>query len=97
MKYEFQSMLFRTQSEMCDAIAEEWITAGGLNDGECVAALLAGTTDQELARDCVAEWRLDQPSHEWSLSNDGDDAATWLDARGIDAADIAAAFARMRG
>lgn len=81
MKLEFQSMLFRTARDLTDAIAAEWLTAGGLNDAEEVAEALATYTDTHLAREAIDAWDLN---------------AEWLDARGIDASDIVAAFSRIR-
>lgn len=81
MRLEFQSTLFRTARDLTDAIAVEWMTAGGLNDRDFVAATLAATSDEALAAEVIGGWDLN---------------AEWLAARGIDASDIAAAFGRMR-
>jgi hypothetical protein len=87
MTYEFQSTLFRTASAMCDAIASEWLTAGGGNTAADVANVLATTTDEALAAEVIEGWNLSE-----EIGHD----ETWMEARGIDADDIEAAFARIR-
>lgn len=85
--FEFQSTLFRNAAEMCDAIASEWLTAGGSNDAAFIAETLTEQTDAALAAEAISGWGLDAES---------DDGETWMHARGIDASDIEAAFARLR-
>jgi hypothetical protein len=69
MSYEFQSTLHRTLRSMLDAIAEEWVTCGGLNGPAMVNEVFAENTDEALAAECVSGWGLDQagddetPSH----------------------------------
>ncbi len=78
MQNEFQGTLFATQRKMLDAIAYEWMTAGGAND----SATIDGFTDigaTALANDCIGAWDID---------------ADWLTERDITADDIHAAFAR---
>lgn len=87
--YEFQSTLFRTERDMLDAIAGEWVSAGGANDRETMLEALAELTDEQLAAECVSAWGLDQPASE-------DAAETWMEKRGIDEADIGLAFGRLR-
>lgn len=96
MKLEFQSMLFRTASDLCDAIAIEWLTAGGLNDEKYVAEALSDTSDDALALEVIQAWGLGLTPEPSGLS-EAEAAGTWLEQRGIDADDIARAFARLRG
>jgi hypothetical protein len=87
--YEFQNTLFRTEAEMLNAVAGEWLSAGGMNDGETMRQFLAGYSDEELARECVEGWGLDLPE-----SEDGEE--TWMEKRGVDQDDISDVFADMR-
>jgi hypothetical protein len=89
MTFEFQNTLHRTADEMCDAIAGEWLSAGGMNSRETMLGFLAEMTDEQLAAECILGWGFDQPESE-------DAEETWMDARGADAADIESAFANLR-
>jgi len=90
MTLEFQDTLFRTASEMLDAVAEEWLTAGGSNSAADVEAALA-SSDEDLARECIAGWGLDQLVDPYDP-----ELGTWMEARDVSEADLAAAFARYR-
>jgi hypothetical protein len=85
--FEFQSTLFRNAAEMCDAIASEWLTAGGSNDAAFIAETLAEQSDAALAAEAVSAWGMDA---------EGEDGQTWMQARQISVSDIEAAFARLR-
>lgn len=89
MTFEFQNILHRTADEMCAAIASEWLSAGGSNDRETMLDELQIRSDEELAAECISGWGFDQPASE-------DAEETWMDARGVDAADIESAFADLR-
>jgi hypothetical protein len=79
MSYEFQSTLFRSVSAMCDAIAGEWLTAGGMNKPADVDQIVAGRTAQELATECFEGWDFNDE---------------WLAERDTERADIVAGFER---
>ena len=78
MNYEFQNTSFHTAERMTDAIAEQWITAAGMNSDEAVAEF-AQYGAKALSTECVDGWGLD---------------AQWMQGRDIDRSDIAAAFQR---
>lgn len=58
--YEFQATLHRNLAEMLNHVAEAWITADGDADAEFVRSVLAEQTDEELAREAIDNWGLDQ-------------------------------------
>lgn len=62
MPYEFRSTLFASRGAMLDAIAYEWMTAGGNNTPEQIDAMIeAGLTAENAAAECVAVWSLEEP------------------------------------
>lgn len=85
MTYEFQGTLFRNSASMHDAIAYEWITAGGRNPPDDIAKSLSGATDATLANEAIAAWDL--------LGTDGDGARIMTD---FERAELIDAFARFR-
>mgnify|MGYP001262158565 FL=1 len=86
---EFQNSIFRTTTEMLDAIAEEWLSAGGANGIDFQRTVLDDNTDVELAIETIDGWSLDrrgdfgEPSH--------------MELNEYSASDLAAAFGRLRG
>jgi hypothetical protein len=89
--FAFQSMLYRTHREMLDAIAHEWLTAGGLNTPEIVAAIT--DSDAALAAECVEGWGLGQAPDAYGRD---ETLPSHMAEYGYDAADLAAAFGRIR-
>ena len=57
-KYEFQATLHRNSREMHDAIAEEWLSAGGSNSKEEILRLLT-ESDESLAAEAAMVFGLD--------------------------------------
>lgn len=82
MNHEFQSTLYPTARAMCDAIAYEWMTAGGANSPSDIDALVLNA--QAYAEECITEWEL------LAQVDDSD----WLAVRGASAADVLEAFER---
>jgi len=90
VRNEFGSFLYRTTTDMLDAIAEEWLSAGGANSKEMQREFLAEASDAELAIEAIDGWGLnlrgdfyfDDPSH--------------MEFNEYTADDLAAAFARIR-
>ena len=91
MTHEFQSILYRTSREMCDAIAKEWLSGGGANSRDDMVDALEKMTDEELADECIEGWGLSAP-------NDGDDpnGPSWMDARDATYDDLITAFQVLR-
>ena len=58
MKYEFNSTVFTSASEMYDAIVAEWISASGMDIDEWT---LSEKSDEEMADMAIQKWRLDEP------------------------------------
>ena len=58
MTYKFQGSLYRTAREMHDAIASEWLSAGGLNSAEDQSAILADETAEAMADEATRWWNL---------------------------------------
>lgn len=79
MSYEFQSTLHNSSRAMCDAIAYEWATAGGMNDAAVVDNLLTMYSNVTMANECIEGWDLN---------------SDWLAERDTTREDIEAAFAR---
>ena len=90
MSNEFGGTSYTTQRAMLTAIAETWITAHGTNPVDFAADSFANFTDAELAADCIEGFGLD-------IVPDSDAAEAHMTREGYNAADLAAAFAAMRG
>ena len=88
--FEFGGLLYNCGRDVADAIATEWMTAGGLNDAAFIVGKFAKSTDDELAGEVISAWRFDEPA------NENDDTISWMDERDIDRADISRAFGRLR-
>jgi hypothetical protein len=88
---QFQSMLYRTRREMLDAIAHEWLTAGGLNTPDIVADI--NDSDVDLAAECIKGWGLDQTGEHHF--DDGPEPSHMVE-HDYDADDLAGAFSRVR-
>ena len=61
VKFEFQGTAHRNSREMHDAIANEWLSAGGFNMAEEIAQLLS-RSDEYLADEVVEAFGLDDHS-----------------------------------
>lgn len=92
MSYEFQSILYRTPSEMCQDIAWAWLSAGGTNTRQDMLGFLAEDTDESLADECIAGFGLDQKA----VTRYEELDQTWMETREIDRDDIVAGFAWVR-
>lgn len=90
---EFQNILFRNTREMLSAIAGEWISAGGMNDAEEQSAILAASTDEQLAADCMDGFGLNQSSGDDFM---GEAMPSHAEFNEYTAADLARAFADLR-
>lgn len=53
MTHEFQSKIYQTIGEMHEAIAFEWLSAGGLNDDRFRRQYLLEKADAELAGEAI--------------------------------------------
>jgi hypothetical protein len=91
MAYEFAGSLYRNEASMLDAIAHDWITAGGSHTQEDVRRILQDFSDNELADDCITEWELDTPPDPNDL-----DRHSHMMTHYYQASDLTAAFARFR-
>jgi len=67
MIYEFQSTFFKTVRQMSDAIADEWLSAGGSNNPDTQRDFLDTKTDADLANDAIEAWDLND---EWAKNRD---------------------------
>lgn len=86
MPHEFQSTLYPTARAMCDAIAYEWMTAGGDNTSADIDEYAAQGA-QFHAEECIEGWGLLRVV-------DDDTGRTWLDEREADAGMVLRAFER---
>lgn len=89
MSNKFQSTLFPSQRDMLDAIAAEWLTAGGANSNEDIRGFFLEYSDAEMAAEAIESWGLDQAA-------DFDDGESHMKREDYTAEDLAQAFARMR-
>lgn len=87
---EFQSMSYPTTARMLNAIASEYLSAGGLNSEEQQAEFLAASTDAELAAECIWGFGLDRAA-------DIGDEPSHMEFNDYTVDDLAAAFADLRG
>jgi len=60
IKNAFAGALFNSTDAMLAGIAEEYFTAGGMNDAETVREIAADMTPERAADDCIESWALDQ-------------------------------------
>lgn len=92
MSYEFGSMLYPNARAMCDAIAEQWLCAGGNNKLPEMRKALTHYTDEQLADECIEGWGLDEEVDQ------GDDFPnpTWMQARHATRDDLITAFQVLR-
>lgn len=89
MSYEFQSTLFPSLDSMLNAIAGEWISAGGNNSNEDIRRFFDEATDAELAAEAIEGWGLDRVA-------DFDEEESHKARHDYTAEDLAEAFARIR-
>jgi hypothetical protein len=92
--YEFGGSLYGNRALVLNAIAGEWMHAGGANTDADILEAFATMTDAELAAECIDGWKLDQSEDNgWS----GEEAApSAMERDDWTAEDLAAAFARQR-
>lgn len=84
--FEFAGGLYRNVRELCDAIAEQHLSAGGCNSNEAIRGFLADETDEQLAHECIKEW----------FSEAGAPEGETVEAMKFEPADLEAAFRRLR-
>jgi hypothetical protein len=83
--YEFQSVLYPTWSAMVDAVAYEWLSAGGANNLESMREEAARGAAC-LTAECIDGWGLDRQD---------DDGADWMSSRDMTQENLQAAFERL--
>jgi len=71
--YEFQSSLYRSVDEMCDAIASEYMTNGGSAPRADVVAGFAHGSDEYWADECIENWSLDR-----RIDDRDDESPAWM-------------------
>lgn len=87
MTYEFAGTLYPNCRAMLDAMAFDWMTAGGNNNPEDMDWLVnAGLTAKEASDECIDGWKLDEP-----LNGEGESD---MEKHGYDRDDLIAAFER---
>jgi hypothetical protein len=86
--YEFGGSLYGNRAMVLNAIAGEWMHAGGANTADDIREALATTSDADLAAECIDAWKLDE-------SDDADELSA-MERDDWTAEDLAAAFARQR-
>ena len=60
--YQFAGSLYRTQSDMLDAIAHAWVTSNGNASFDDVVNILANASDEDLTAECIEQLELNTPS-----------------------------------
>ena len=88
--YVWGGSLYQTRAAMLDAIAAAWATAWGRNSQAETLQAFEKKTDAELAEETIDAWGLDSDAE---LCAEGD---THMTRFGYTAADLAAAFGRLR-
>lgn len=63
-QYKWGGALFANARDMADAIAFNWMTAGGLNSSELIDSFLQNQTPEELAVECLNDWSCPLPLEE---------------------------------
>ena len=81
MTYQFAGQLFNSMNTMCNNIAHEWLSAGGLNNEATQQEFLARTSDDALAIEAINDWEL---------------SGEWADDCQFEKCDLVRAFARLR-
>lgn len=90
--HEFQNTLHRTAAEMCAAIAQEWLSAGGLNDASIQQDVIAKDTACDLADEVIKAWGLNRITNEDDVRYADATPITWLEGRDATRAMIVDAF-----
>lgn len=86
MSYEFQGSLYANSQAICNAVAYEWITAGGANTiADIEGFIAAGATAESMASECISGWELE--------SQEGDEGQTWLEQRESSREELVQSFA----
>lgn len=63
-QYKWGGALYANAREMADAIAFNWMTAGGLNSSELIDSFFRNETPEEMAIECLNEWNRPLPLEE---------------------------------
>jgi hypothetical protein len=92
--YEFGGSLYSNRAMVLNAIAGEWMHAGGANSEADIQEALATFSDAELAAECIDAWQLDRETQ--AEDPEDDDVPSAMERDDWTAEDLAAAFARQR-
>jgi hypothetical protein len=84
-QYKFDGLTFDTAAAMHKSIAEDWISAAGLNDDRHQAHMLGHYPATKLAAYAIGDWRLERTDHY------GEPACT-----GFDRAELVKAFQALK-
>ena len=87
--HTFQGHAYRTKDAMLEAIAEEWMTGGGMNSLSMCRALLELNGDDELAAEAISGFELD------FIEEEGD-GLSHMQRNDYDAHDLAEGFTAFR-
>jgi hypothetical protein len=91
--YEFGGSLYSNRAQVVNAIAGEWLTAGGANHADDIRDALERQSDAEMAGECIDGWRLNEAPESWPSD---DEAQSAMERDDWTAEDLAAAFAQLR-
>jgi len=94
MENQFGNLLYRSQRQMLDAIAESWLSADGNNTDADQRRFLDTTSAAELAAECIDGWGLNRAV---GGGDSDDENPPHMDQQDYTAGDLAAAFGRLRG
>jgi hypothetical protein len=86
IRYEFNGTLYGTRSDMLDAIAIEWASAGGTWSEATQLEIMSKASDMQLAVDAIEQWKL-------NIRHGG---LSHMEFNDYSTADLADAFARLR-
>ena len=89
--YQFAGSLYRTEIDMLDALAHDWVTSCGNATFKDVVSILRNNSDDDLTVEVVTELGLNEPT-----DPDDPDSPSHMARHGYEATDLEQAFARFR-
>ncbi len=92
MSYQFAGSLYHNERSMLDAIAESWLSTGGIASIEEQRVILAEEDDETLMHTCIVGWEL----HLSHTPDDCDAVPSHMAKHNYNDTDLLWAFRRLR-
>ena len=63
MTHQFAGMLFDTHEKLVEAVAQEFMMAGGINSPDQITDILNDMSDTDLAAEALGMWQIANVTH----------------------------------